>query len=347
MHRYHLRIVRTLVVLTAGLAMVLSGSLPSNAAPKTMANCLVTLIPKSTDNPFFAAIHHGADQAAKELKGKLVHFTGTAQSDAQGQIQRVQAASTNKACVINIASVDQTALVPSLKAAIKRGVRVITYDADVTPSARTLFISQDTEARLGGGMFKALAAQMGNKGDWAILSAQSTAQNQNAWIAAMKVEAAKPAYKNMHLVKTVYGDDDSKKSYDQAVALLNAYPNLSGLMTPEPAGLEGAVKARDDLKYNPKLVITGLGWPPGQAELLKSGKVKSFILWSPNDLGYLTYYANAALVSGKITGKVGDTFQAGHLGKMKIAAGNIVYMGGMITYTAQNVDSLLAGYSTK
>jgi rhamnose transport system substrate-binding protein len=336
--------IRVISAIVASLALTLTGTAFASAAGKTMANCPVTLIPKTTDNPFFAAIHYGADQAATELSGKKVNFTGTAQTDAQGQIQRVQAATTNKACVINIASVDSTALVPALTAAKKAGVKVVTYDADVLPKARTLFISQDSEKALGVGMFKALAAQMNYKGDYAILSAQSTAQNQNAWLREAANEAKKPQYKNMHLVKTVYGDDDDKKSYDQAVALMNAYPKLSGIFTPEPAGLGGAVKAKDDLKYDPNLVITGLGWPPGQGDLLKSGKVKSFILWSPVDLGYLTYYANNALVTGKITGRTGDTFMAGRLGKMTVGANGVVIMNGMVTYTAGNVDSLLDGY---
>ena len=346
MRNFQSRKVQVLGVVLASLALSFSGTTLGNAAGKTMSTCPVTLIPKTTDNPFFAAIHYGADQAAKELKGLKVNFTGTAQTDAQGQIQRVQAATTNKACIINIASVDSTALVPALKAAIKKGVKVVTFDADVAVSARTLFISQDSEKALGVGMFKALAAQMGYKGEYAILSAQSTAQNQNAWLREAAIEAKKPIYKAMRLVKTVYGDDDDKKSYDQAVALMNAYPNRGGIFAPEPAGVGGAVKAKDDLKYNPNLVITGLGWPPGQGDLLKSGKVKSFILWSPVDLGYLTYYANNALVTGKIKGRIGDTFNAGRLGKMKVGKNGVVIMRGMVTYTAANFDSLLSGYKT-
>ena len=164
MRNFQSRKVQVLGVVLASLALSLSGTTLGNAAGKTMSTCPVTLIPKTTDNPFFAAIHYGADQAAKELKGLKVNFTGTAQTDAQGQIQRVQAATTNKACIINIASVDSTALVPSLKAAIKKGVKVVTFDADVTTTARTLFISQDSEKSLGVGLFKALAALMGYKG---------------------------------------------------------------------------------------------------------------------------------------------------------------------------------------
>jgi len=339
---------RVACIFATSIGLLIVGIPNGQAAAKTMANCQVVMIPKTTDNPFYAAIHFGADQAAKELKGEKVQFAGTAQADSQGQIQRVQAAATNKTCILNPAAVDASAIVPSLKAAAKKGVKIVAFDADIADkSARTLFITQDSTDRLGKGMFIELATQMNNKGDWAILSAQSTAQNQNAWIEGMKKEAAKSKYAGMNLVKTVYGDDDDKKSYDEAIALLNAFPNLSGVMAPEPAGVGAFLKAKDDLKYNPDLVITGLGWLPGQGDALKSGKLKAFFLWSPVDLGYLTYYADAALISGKITGKKGDTFMAGRLGKMTVGADGEVNMRGMQRYTAENVDAGLEGYRTK
>lgn len=332
---------------TTAAASQAAGGTDSGGASADLADCATTMIPKTTDNPYFAAVKFGADAAAAEIGAPAVDFVGTAQTDAQGQIQRVQAATTQNACVINIAAVDAEALTPALKAAKDAGINVVTYDADVDPSARTLFINQVDATDLGVTMVKLLAEGMNFEGDFAILSAQSTAQNQNAWIAAMQEELKKPEYAKMKLVKIVYGDDDFKKSYDAAVSLMNAYPDLDGILSPEPAGLEGSVKARDDLKFNPNLVLTGLGWPPGDASLLKDGKVKSFVLWSPVDLGYLTYYANAALASGKITGAEGETFDAGKLGTKTIGANGVVVLGDPVVYTSENVDAGLEGFRTE
>ena len=47
------------------------------------------------------------------------------------------------------------------------------------------------------------------------------APDQNTWIAAMKDTLAKnPKYKDMHLVATVYGDDQPEKSTTEMEALL-------------------------------------------------------------------------------------------------------------------------------
>ena len=53
-------------------------------------------------------------------------------------------------------------------------------------------------------------------GKIAILSATSTAPNQNDWIDLMKEELKKPEYAKLELVDTVYGDDDDTKSYNEA-----------------------------------------------------------------------------------------------------------------------------------
>ena len=48
---------------------------------------------------------------------------------------------------------------------------------------------------------------IGGKGKIAILSATSTAPNQNEWIKWMEDELSKPEYAEIELVATVYGDD--------------------------------------------------------------------------------------------------------------------------------------------
>jgi len=62
--------------------------------------------------------------------------------------------------------------------------------------------------------------QIGGSGEIAILSATANATNQNAWIAAMKTELAKPANSGIKLVDTVYGNDDDQKSFQEAQGLL-------------------------------------------------------------------------------------------------------------------------------
>ncbi len=162
---------------------------------------------------------------------------------------------------------------------------------------------------------------MGYKGQFAILSAASTATNQNAWIKYMKLELKKPAYKNMQLVKIYYGNDNPAQSLQATESMLQAYPNLKGIESPTTVGISSAAQYLSTSKYKGKVVLTGLGLPSQMKKYVHDGTVKAFALWNPEDLGYLAGYAVSALANGNITGKVGETFKAGKLGKYTIIKG--------------------------
>jgi rhamnose transport system substrate-binding protein len=341
--------VAAIVALAIGVAGCATGSDTPTATgtAASLADCTMTMIPKNTDNPFFAAGAFGANEAATDMGGQEINYTGTAQPDVPGQIQRIQSAAQQGSCGIAISGLDPQALAPALREARSSGTTVISYDADVAVDARTVWVAPATDESLGVAQFQLLAEAMNFEGTYAIISAQSTAAGQNAWIAAAAEEAKKPEYAAMELVRTVYGDDVPQTSYDAAVALYQAYPELDGIFAPTPVSLQAAVKAKDDLGFNPDLVITGLGWPPSDGELLKNGDVHAFVLWSPRDMGYLTYYAMNALLTGEITGAEGDVFDAGRLGKRTVGANGAIYTGEPMVFTADNVDDLLENFRTE
>src|SRR5207244_11484076 len=84
---------------------------------------------------------------------------------------------------------------------------------------------------------------------------------------------------------------------------------------------------RDTAKYRVKIKLTGLGTPNQLRKYVKDGTIEGFELWNPADLGYLAAYAAVNLASGTITGKAGQTFTAGKLGKYKIGAKSTVLLG--------------------
>jgi rhamnose transport system substrate-binding protein len=329
----------------SGSSSTSGGGSGGGGGGKSAAKPNVAFIPKSTDQPYFAAVGVGAQEAAKELGGQYKQV-GTAAPSVPDQVRLINSLAQRQQPVIAVSALDPNAVAPALKQAQTRGSKIISYDADVKPDARTLFINQASEEALGVGMAKLMAEDLNNKGDYAILSAQITAANQNAWIKWMKTELAKPQYSGMKLVKIAYGNDEAKKSYDEAVSLIQGYPSLKGIICPTPISLEASVKALDDLGKK-GVKVTGLGFPPSDAELLLKGKVNKFILWSPRQLGYLSYFAAAALQSGKITGKPGESFDAGKLGKKTIGENGQVLLGPPLVFTKANVNAKLSEFATK
>jgi len=316
-----------------------------SAAAKAAKDCTFTMIPKSTDNPYFAAVKTGMLDAQKELGGTL-EYVGPAAGEVTGQIQRIQSASQQGSCVIGIAALDASAVAPALDQAKAKGAKIITWDADVVQASRGIFVNMASAKDLGESQFDLLAKALNNQGEWAIISSQSTAESKNLWIKAMEAKAAQPEYSGMKLVKTTYGDDDSKKSYDLAVGILRGYPNLKGIMAPTPIALEASVKAVDDLGLTGKVVVTGLGNPGNDAQLLKDGKVPAYVLWSPRQLGYASYYAAWNYYEGKIKGAEGDKFTAGKMGELTIGANGELIYGKPIVFTKDNVDGYMSEFQS-
>jgi rhamnose transport system substrate-binding protein len=295
----------------------------------------IAFLPKAVNNPYFDVAAKGAEQAAADLGGKFKQV-GPSEASAPAQVPFINTLMQQQVDAIAVSANDPNALVPSLKRAMQTGVKVVSYDSDVAPEGRTLFINQATADKIAQIQVKLISDQLGGKGDIAILSAASTATNQNAWIATMKEELKKPEYSGLALVKVAYGNDDDQKSFQETNGLLQAYPNLKGIISPTTVGIAAAARALDSKNSDVKL--TGLGTPNQMREFVKNGTVDSFALWDPGKLGELAYYAAAALVSGDIKGEPGEKFTAGDLGEYTVGENGEVVLGPPTVFDKKNID---------
>ena len=206
------------------------------------------------------------------------------------------------------------------------------------PDARSVFVNQVTTQLVGENQVESIGKQIGYKGDIAILSATANATNQNAWIKVMKETLKKPKYKDMKLVKVAYGDDDDQKSFQQMQGLIQAYPNLKGVISPTTVGVAAAARYLSKSPEKGKVKLTGLGFPNQMRKFVDDGTVSEFQLWVPKDVGYLAGQAAAALVAGRITGKPGETFTAGRLGKYTIGQNGEIVLGPLTTFNKENIS---------
>jgi rhamnose transport system substrate-binding protein len=139
---------------------------------------------------------------------------------------------------------------------------------------------------------------MGKEGDWAIDSCGPAAQNLNGWIAIEKARAAE-MYPKMHLITTVYSGEDIAKAVADSKDLITGHPGLKGIIGQCSTSGPGAAKAVTDLNMIGKVFVTGISVPSLMKPYVDNGAVKSFVLWNPVNLGFLTVWAGLQLVEGK------------------------------------------------
>jgi rhamnose transport system substrate-binding protein len=301
----------------------------------------VYFIPKDTQNPYEVLADKGGEKALKELGGTVTVSSGTADT-AAAQLPSIQAAIQAKADAIVIAANDPSALCPSLNKAAQTGIKIVSFDSDIScgSTPNHLFINQADTKTIGTSEVDLLAKQIGSSGQVAILSAAASATNQNAWIKYMKQQL--PKYPKMKLVTTVYGNDDPATSLSVLQGLLSAYPKLRGIISPTTVGISTAAQylyTHPDVQK--KVVLTGLGLPSQMRKYIKAGTVQSFELWNPSNLGYLAGYAAASLASGTQL-QAGATFKSGSLNKtytMATGDGELsVVLGPPTVFDKSNID---------
>lgn len=307
------------------------------SSPAYAEKLRVALVVKSLGNGFFEAARDGAMEAAEELGIEII-YTGPTQATAEGQIEIINSLIAQKVDAIAISANDPNALIPITKKAMRRGIKVISWDSGIAPEGRMLDLIPADVNGIGKIQIQMINDTLKGKGEIAILSATAQATNQNLWIAAMKEELKNSEFSGLKLVSTVYGDDKSDKSYREALGLFKTYPDLKGIIAPTTVGILASAKAVKDNDLIGKVYVSGLGLPSEMAAYVMDGAVDTFAIWNPIDLGYSAAYLCNSLIQGTAKGEEGESIPAGRMGEIKVGKDGVSVMGLPFVYNKSNVE---------
>ncbi len=322
-----MKILKTLLV-TAAVSVAMMAT--AQAETKKIA-----LVVKALGIGLLEAPHKGAQEAAKEHRDVEVIYTGPTTTTAEGQIEVINSLIAQKVDAIAVSANDTNALVPALKKAMDRGIKVISWDSGVAPEGRMMHLNPSSNPLIGNMIIKLAADNLPDGGDVAVLSATATSTNQNVWIEEMNKVLGN--YKGINVVATVYGDDLADKSYRETQGLIQSHPNLKAIIAPTSVGIVAAAQAVTDAGKIGQINVTGLGLPSEMAGHVKSGASKSFAIWNPIDLGYsATMIANDLI--GGAEAKPGAELKMGRMGVVKLDDKNEGAMADPFIYDAKNVE---------
>src|SRR3954465_4598045 len=267
----------------------------------------VAFVPKLQGVPYFEAMNTGGQAACKEL-GCTWLYQGPVEADPAAQADIVRSYIQQGVDALIVAPNDPDSMAPLLKQAADAGIKVATSDTDAPDSVRQVFVNQATADGIGQALTDALLEAMGGKGKYAIVSCGQTAENLNSWIDVQKSYTAKK-YPDMTIVDTVYAGEDQNKATQMATDLMNAHPDLTGLVGECTSSAPGVAQAVKDAGKIGKVFTVGLGTPKSMAPYLQDGSSSASILWDVQNLGYLTAWTGVQLAAGKdfqATNKVND-----------------------------------------
>jgi ABC-type sugar transport system substrate-binding protein len=322
----------------------------------------IAMIPQFKGENYFDAVKTGAEEAIAELNtdGRKVEFLydGPPQDQAtnQRQVDILEGWIAQKVNVIIVCPNDPNAIIPTLKKAMDRGIKVITYDTDCPPEGRELFVNQAMSDDLGEGLVKAAAGSLGAKGygpgkpaNLAVILTTKTDTTTVGWGESVLKAVAKPEY-NWIVVKNQ--DTDLYYPGWDETAVQGQCGTVIGRMGPAADQIQVAIALSSmsapalgsqyeaaALKPDPsKICLTGLATPNALNSYIKNQQnpLDAGVLWNCMDFGYLSVLTAYQLATGEITGS-SSSVRAGRMGTKDIVDG-MVLLGPALIFDRNNVD---------
>ena len=294
----------------------------------------IVVMPKLVGIPYFNASENGVNAARDEL-GIDARYVGPTEGDAALQVQMIEDLLVDGIDAIAIAPNDPDSVSPALQKCIADGVLVMDWDTTANGDDVTYSLHQIDDKVLGETLIDLLVDKMGEEGEYAIVTGYLTAANLNTWIQYGQDYAAEK-YPGLKLVTDpVASDESAQEAYNQALALIQAYPDLKGILgysTPAPIGCAMAVREKG---LNDQIAVVGTSMPNDSNEYLKDGSLDYAVLWDPAALGKMAVYvAHLALNGEEIEG-----FEVPGVGPIHIEEdGKTIIMADPTVWTAENVD---------
>ncbi|WP_181794436.1 substrate-binding domain-containing protein [Streptomyces sp. WELS2] len=279
-------------VAVVGATSLLHGGSSASSNPR-LGLSLSTL-----NNPFFVQIRSGAQAEARKLG---VDLTVTdAQNDASQQANQLQNFTSTNLDGIIVNPVDSDAAGNSVKAAGKADIPVVAVDRGVNHASVATLVASDNVA--GGELAaKTVAEKLGGTGKIVILQGQagtSAARERAAGFAK-----GLKAYPGIRVLAQQPADFDRTKGLDVMSNLLQAHPDVQGVIAANDEMALGAIKALGS-KAGKSVQVVGFDGTPDGLTAVKNGTLYASVAQQPSQLGRIAVDNALKAVRG---GKVAPT----------------------------------------
>lgn len=342
------------------ITIALGGCDSGNVPVKNKNDVTVVFVPKLTGNTFFEAANEGAQKYAAK-HGFSVKYSGSPEANINNQIAIIKDAIGRKADALCVSSLDAKALDNVMKEAMAAGIKVTTWDSDVSGDARSIMVSQGTPDQLGKMLVEMGAKSLAKRGknptgdaiQYAWHYSQASVTDQNSWQSAGEkyIRTAYPNWVNVAR-DNYYSEQNAEKAVTVGESILRGHPDIDLIICNDSTALPGQAQAAQKLGLSAKdVTITGFASPNAMRQYCKTNIVERWGLWDCQIQGALGCYLAYYLASGHQL-KVGDKIDVPEIGIVEVmpntvldrnayTAGDsgVVLLPNRAEFTISNVDN--------
>ncbi|MBV8469303.1 MAG: autoinducer 2 ABC transporter substrate-binding protein [Burkholderiaceae bacterium] len=245
---------------------------------------IIATVVKVDGIAWFDRMRKGVEQFGAQT-GHDTWMTGPPRADVAAQIEIVEnliAQGVDAICIVPLSVHD---IEPALKKARAHGILVVAHEASNIENADYVLEAFDNKA-YGVKLMEVLAKAMGGQGPYVATVGSLTAKSQNEWIDGA-VEYQKAHYPKMvEVVPRLETHDDANIDYAKLKAVLNAHPDLKGILGGPMPSSAGAGRLISEMKLNGKLFFSGTGLVSVSGQYMRNDAIQYIQFWDPAVAGY-------------------------------------------------------------
>jgi len=298
----------SMVVLSLSLVFLgCGGGKEKDAASGEPGKLTIAVIPKGTTHEFWKSIHAGAIKAVRELGDVEIIWKGPLkEDDREEQLQIVETFIASKVDAIVLAPLDDRSLVRPVREAKAHGIPTIVIDSDLQGDAHVSFVATDNYK---GGVLAAerIGELMGGKGKLIVLRYQegsaSTTHREQGFL-----DTIHEKFPEIEILSdNQYAGATTETGYRAAENLLNRFPQVDAVFTPNESSTFGFLRALQARGLAGKIIFVGFDSSEKLVEALSKRELLGLVLQNPFRMGYLGVKTAVAYLRGEKVDKVIDT----------------------------------------
>jgi simple sugar transport system substrate-binding protein len=302
--------------------------------PTVQAPHDIAVVVKIGGVPWFKVLEAGVAQAAQDF-GQSTTVLSPKNVDPSQQVAIVEDLITKGVDAVAVVPNDAAALEPVYQKAKEKGIVVLTQEAAGGTAADYDFELID-DAQFARDNWDALVKCIGSEaGEYAVLIGALEIPLQKKWAdEGLKYAAAR--YPNLKPVADLIPYSENQELARQKVTeLIQAHPNLKGVIGFGSLGPPGAAQAVNDEGLQDKICVVGTALPTHAAPFIKDGSLDEGLFWSPKDAGYGLVWLAKQILDGV---KIESGMEIPGLGPITVD-GKTVRANAIIHINKDNVDS--------
>jgi len=267
--------------------LLLAGCGGANSNSNSSAKLKIAVIPKGTTHEFWRSVHHGAEQAAKELNVEIIWKGPAREGNREEQITIVNNYVTRRVNGICLAPLDSRGLVDAVDAAKQAGIPTVIFDSGLEkPELTVSYVATDNYN--GGALAaKELGRLLNGKGKVILLryapGSESTEQREQGFLDTVKKE-----FPGLDLISTdQFAGDTAESSLEKSTQLIAKYKDqVEGIFACNESAATGMWQALKNAGLAGKVKFIGFDTSSRLIEGMKAGEIHGLVLQDPVKMGY-------------------------------------------------------------